>query len=94
VSKKAKGNQNGESHGKRKTLMGIGNYAIFYGVTQQGTMIRKQSKPETATTRANRSIYTKLGAFDQLRLSRGQGTEVIRKSVLPFSILGPLIFVL
>jgi hypothetical protein len=52
-------------------------------------MIRKQSKSETTTTRANRSIYTKLGAFAQLRLSRGQGTEVIRKSVLPFSILGP-----
>jgi|EndMetStandDraft_4_1072995.scaffolds.fasta_scaffold2258919_1 hypothetical protein len=52
-----------------------------------GTMRRKQSKTERTKTRANRSIYTKLGAFVQLRLSRGQETEVIRKSVLPFSIL-------
>jgi len=50
-------------------------------------MRRKQSKSERTKTRANRSIYTKLGAFAQLRLSRGQETEVIRKSVLPFSIL-------
>ena len=86
MSEKAKGNQNGESHRKRKTLRGIGNYAVFYGVTQQGTMRRKQSKTARTKTRANRSTYTKLGASAQLRLSRGQGTEVIRKSVLPFSI--------
>ena len=33
--------------------------------------------------------YTKLDAVVQPRLCKSQGTEVIRKSGLPFSLLGP-----
>jgi hypothetical protein len=49
-------------------------------------------KPQISNRKANESkgsvSYTKLDAFVQLRLGRSQGTEVIRKSGLPFSLLG------
>ena len=72
---------------------GIGKFAIFYGVLQkeQWWWIRNTAFAKTRNRKHDRSIYTKLGASAQLRLSRSQETEVIRKSVLPFSFLGPLI---
>ena len=48
---------------------------------------------ETGTRKGDESKqsvnYTKLGAFEQLRLRKSQETEDIRKSTLPFSFLGP-----
>ena len=69
---------------------GIGNDAVFYGVAQRELWwwIRNTAFAKTRNGKHGRSIYTKLGASAQPRLSRSQETEVIRKSVLPFSLFG------
>ena len=62
---------------------------VFYGVTRT----RAQGNHEIKSRKANESKesvgYTKLDAVVQPRLCKSQGTEVIRKSGLPFSLLAP-----
>jgi hypothetical protein len=61
--------------------------AIFYGVTGTRTQGNHEINSRKASESKESGNYTKLDAFVQPRLCTSQGTEAIRKSTLPFSLL-------